>query len=117
MIIENIGLLDESYFMYVEDLDYSYKVWKVGYNLYHINNISIYHKVGASSGEEVSEVSAYWMMRNRVKFLKRKPLARSVLNLFLLFLSRSIAVIRFILMRKFYIIKAQLRGIKDGFGD
>jgi len=36
--------------MYVEDLDYSYKVWKSEYNLYYIKNSEIWHKVGASSG-------------------------------------------------------------------
>ncbi|EEP61189.1 glycosyltransferase family 2 protein, partial [Sulfurihydrogenibium yellowstonense] len=57
-ILDKIGLLDESYFMYVEDLDYSYKVWKYGYKLYHVVNSEIWHKVGASSGEEeVSEFS------------------------------------------------------------
>lgn len=68
-ILKNVGLLDESYFMYVEDLDYSYRVMKSGYKLYHICNSEIYHKVGASSGEEVSPFSAYWIMRNRVIFI------------------------------------------------
>ncbi|MGC8769597.1 glycosyltransferase family 2 protein, partial [Calditerrivibrio sp.] len=68
-IIKNIGLLDESYFMYVEDLDYSYRVWKAGYKLYHVCNTVLYHKVGASNNGEVSEFSAYWGMKNRLKFI------------------------------------------------
>ncbi len=113
-IIENIGLLDESYFMYVEDLDYSYRVWKSGYKLYHVSSSKIYHKVGASSGEEVSEFSAYWMMRNRVRFIKEKFLFPYNLSSFtFLFLTRVIRYFAWI--NKIKIIKAQLNGIIDGF--
>ena len=67
-ILDKIGLLDESYFMYVEDLDYSYKVWKSGYNLYHIKNSEIWHKVGTSSEEEINKFWAYWYYRNSLRF-------------------------------------------------
>jgi len=71
-ILENIGLLDETYFMYVEDLDYSYKVWKAGYKLYRISNSEVWHKVNASHGEkEFSVFSAYWGFKNGLKFRKK----------------------------------------------
>jgi len=67
-ILDTIGLLDESYFMYVEDLDYSYKVWKSEFKLYHIVNSEIWHKVGASSEEEINKFWAYWYYRNSLRF-------------------------------------------------
>ena len=71
MIIENIGLLDESYFMYVKDLDYSYRVWKAGYKLYDISNAMLYHKVAANNYEEVSKFSVYLHCINCLKFRKK----------------------------------------------
>ena len=88
-ILDKVGLLDESYFMYVEDLDYSYKVWKSGYKLYHIPTSKVWHKVGASSGEdEVSEFSAYWMMQNRVRFIKKLPTLKKTTSFIILIFSR-----------------------------
>jgi len=47
-------VVDDFYFMYMEDLDYSYRVWKSGYKLYYVSSSQIYHKVGASSGRSYS---------------------------------------------------------------
>ena len=46
------------------------KVWESAF--YYIPASKDWHKVGASSGEcEVSEFSAYWIMQNRVRFIKK----------------------------------------------
>jgi GT2 family glycosyltransferase len=116
-ILERIGLLDDSYFMYVEDLDYSYKVWKSEYKLYHVVNSEIWHKVGASSGEEeVSEFSAYWMMRSRVRFIiSRLPYAKKIASIYFLIITRPIRFLFFYIKRTKYVINAQIRGFIDGF--
>ena len=112
-IIKEIGLLDESYFMYVEDLDYSYKVWKKGYKLYHVSSSQIWHRVGASSGEEVSEFSAYWIMRNRLKFiLQNLGLLKKLSAFTFLIFSRIVRYALWINKRK--LIVAQIKGIVDG---
>lgn len=69
-VFTQIGLLNEEYFMYVEDLEYSYKVLNAGYLLEMESNSIIYHKVGASSNGEVSEFSSYYMMKNKLKFIR-----------------------------------------------
>jgi GT2 family glycosyltransferase len=116
-ILEKIGLLDESYFMYVEDLDYSYKVWKYGYKLYHVVNSEVWHKVSASSGkEEVSEFSAYWIMRNRVRFIiSRLPYVKKASAIFFLIMTRPVRFLVFYMSEAKYIINAQIRGLIDGF--
>jgi len=116
-ILDKIGLLDESYFMYVEDLDYSYKVWKSGYKLYHVVNSEIWHKVGASSGEdEISEFSAYWMMRSRVRFIiSRLTYAKKIASIYFLIITRPIRFLFFYIKRAKYVINAQIRGFIDGF--
>jgi len=115
-ILKNIGLLDESYFMYVEDLDYSYRVWKAKYKLYNVSNSEVWHKVGASSGEnEVSAFSAYWMMRSRVKFIKSKLLfLKKITSIAFLAATRPMRFLFFYLNGKEYIIDNQIKGFLDG---
>jgi GT2 family glycosyltransferase len=48
-IIENVGYLDEKFFMYGEDLDYSLRVRKKGYQLYVIPEATVYHDVHLES--------------------------------------------------------------------
>lgn len=115
-ILKNIGLLDESYFMYVEDLDYSYRVWKAKYKLYNVSNSEVWHKVGASSGEdEVSAFSAYWMMRNRVKLIKSKLFfLKKITSIVFLAATRPMRFLFFYLNGKKYIIDNQIKGFLDG---
>lgn len=42
-IIEKIGLLDERFFMYAEDLDWAYRIKKSGYKIYYFPETKIIH--------------------------------------------------------------------------
>jgi hypothetical protein len=115
-VLEKIGLFDESYFMYVEDLDYSFRTIKNGYKLLVVHNSEIWHKVGSSNGGEVSEFSAYWYYRNSIKFrLKRlKKLKKFFAIVFILFM-RILVFFKLLFKRRFIIIKSLIRGTIDGF--
>jgi GT2 family glycosyltransferase len=115
-ILQKVGLLDETYFMYVDDWDYCYKVWKLGYKLYHVINSEIWHKVGASSRKgEVSEFSVYWTIRNRIIFiLKNLPFHQKISSFIFFIISRLIRFTFLLLNKKFILIKAQIYGIIDG---
>lgn len=72
-VIEKIGLLDPIYFAYYEDVDYSYKVKKAGYNIKVIPESIIWHKKSASAGikgsiREINELQAYLWARNGIIF-------------------------------------------------
>lgn len=47
--IEKVGLLDESFFMYGEDLDWCYRIKEDGYKVLYYPKVSIIHYKGASS--------------------------------------------------------------------
>ncbi len=49
-VIEKIGLLDESYFMYGEDVDWAYRLKKSGGKIYFYPDAKIIHYKGCSSG-------------------------------------------------------------------
>ncbi|MCO5249292.1 MAG: glycosyltransferase [Chitinophagales bacterium] len=48
-VLNEVGLLDEDYFMYGEDIDLSYKVVKAGYKNYYYPHASIIHFKGEST--------------------------------------------------------------------
>ena len=55
--------------MYVEDMEYSYRIKRNGGKLLTISNSEIYHKVGGASGGDLSPFSIYWISRNKIKFI------------------------------------------------
>ncbi|MFN4308813.1 glycosyltransferase family 2 protein [Sulfurihydrogenibium azorense] len=113
-VLEKVGLLDESYFMYVEDLDYSYKTIKSGYKLAVAHNSIIWHKVGASGEGEISEFSAYWIMRSRIRFvIENFHIAKKISALSFITFTRLIKFIEYLIKGRKDIIFAQLKGIKD----
>lgn len=46
--IENVGLLDEDFFMFGEDLDWCYRIKKVGWRIYYVPTTKIVHYKGES---------------------------------------------------------------------
>jgi GT2 family glycosyltransferase len=47
--LEETGLLDEKYFMYVEDLDICYRIWKKGWEVHYVPDSEVLHHIGGSS--------------------------------------------------------------------
>jgi GT2 family glycosyltransferase len=56
--VDKVGLLDERFFMYLEDLDYSLRLRNAGWKLYYLPAVSIIHLVGQSSGGRMRQHSA-----------------------------------------------------------
>lgn len=69
--IEKVGLLDERYFLYEEDADYSYRIADAEFELLYIPEARIYHKVSASTGNS-SKASQYYTIRNKYMFIKER---------------------------------------------
>jgi hypothetical protein len=74
-VINQVGLLDESYFMYMEDLDLSLRIQRGGFiTLYNPGSI-VWHKNASSSGGPGSSLHEYYQTRNRLKIgMKYAPL-------------------------------------------
>ena len=81
--VEAAGLMDESYFLYYEELDWCERIKKAGYEIWVNLNAVIYHKESMAVGKQ-SPLKEYYMTRNRILFQRRHapPLARSVFLLY-----------------------------------
>ena len=51
-VIEDIGLLDESFFMYYEDMDFCLRAQSAGYGIYYVGTTAVRHRISASTSTE-----------------------------------------------------------------
>lgn len=50
-LLDEVGLLDEAYFMYGEDLDWAYRIKALGWRVLYNGRVTVLHHKGASSGK------------------------------------------------------------------
>jgi len=112
-IIEKVGMLDHSYFMYVEDMEFCHRVTRHGFKLYVTDKTCIWHKVGSTSAQTSSGFSVYWMARNRIKFIREN--VSGLCRWTSLIYSISYFTLRWAAHRKFNLMKKHIQGIFDGF--
>lgn len=78
-IFKKIGLLDESYFMYMEDLDLSLRIKRAGWKTIYNPSSVLYHKNASSSGGPGSTLHEYYQTRNRLRIgMKYAPLRTKI---------------------------------------
>lgn len=68
--INEIGLWNESYFLYEEDVDFSIRIINAGMKIYYNPEAILFHKVGASTSQ-VSGLSQFYQVRNRFLLVKK----------------------------------------------
>jgi GT2 family glycosyltransferase len=68
--IEQVGLLDEDYFLFLEETDWCYRMKKGGYKIYHVPQAEIYHFQGRSAEREKKRARAEYY-RSRYHFFKK----------------------------------------------
>ena len=73
-ILEQIGLLDESYFLYFEETDFILRAKRAGWSCWHVPQSRIVHLVGQSSGvttrhARARRLPAYWFESRRRYFV------------------------------------------------
>ena len=78
-VYETIGGLDESYFMYGEDLDYCYRTQKAGWKLAYVPETKIIHYGGESTKR--SSIDAQAEFYRAMQVFSRKNLGLSALTL------------------------------------
>jgi len=69
-VLDKVGLLDESFFMYGEDIDLSYRIIKAGYDNYYFSETTIIHYKGESTKKHsINYVKIFYLAM--AKFAKK----------------------------------------------
>ncbi len=111
--IKDVGLLDEDYFIYFEEIDLSFRGKSKGYETDICLNSIVYHKESAtidSVNQYVSTFSDFYAMRNRLLFAKK----RNKQNLGFAYLSLIFALFNRLRRREFEKAKNIIKIIIQG---
>jgi GT2 family glycosyltransferase len=83
-VIDQVGLMNEDFFLYYEELDWCERIRKAGYEVWVEPRVRIYHKESATV-QKLGALKTYYLNRNRVWFMRKHHKGLSLL-LFYLFL-------------------------------
>jgi len=74
-VIDKIGILDDKYFLYLEDLDWNIRIQKAGWKTMYVPTSIVWHVNAGSSGRPGNPVHEYYFTRNRLLLgMKYSPL-------------------------------------------
>lgn len=115
-LIQQIGLMEESFFLYYEELDWGERAKRAGYELYVVGESIVYHKESVSVGKN-SPLRMYYTTRNRTLFMRRNfpGAAFRLYFLFFTFISIPKNIIILLLKGQFRLLKAFLKGAMKCF--
>lgn len=86
--LDKVGLLDEDYFMYGEDIDLSYRITKGGYKNYYFPETTIIHYKGESTKK--GSLNYVRMFYNAMIIFARKHFSKQYAGLFSVFIHLAI---------------------------
>ena len=67
-VFEKIGMFDEKYFLYLEDMDFCVRAKKAGFGITFFPQAKLWHKNAVASGGSGSLLQDYYITRNRLLF-------------------------------------------------
>ena len=98
-VIEAVGMLDDELFAYVEDVDWSMRARRAGFEVWFVPDAIAWHRVSASTGgERASTHALYYGVRNTIVVSERHLALRQPLHhlrrwlIFAVFLFQAVAL-------------------------
>lgn len=112
-VIERAGMLDERFFLYYEDTEYSFRLRELGIDIYYCPQAVMYHKVGAGSGGADSPLCAYYIARNWLLCSRLRLGGRYPVFLAYYVINRTVCCLLWLLRGKGALVRATWLGIRD----
>ncbi len=115
--VQNVGLFDERFFFYFEDLDWSLRFQQAGYRLRVVADALLYHRVAVSTGGEAdSPLRRYYLAASSVIFWRKHANQGNLLIIFFFRLLSGLKMVARLLSRgHFQATWAYLHGLRDGW--
>lgn len=120
LMLEEVGLFDEDFFLYMEDVDLAFRGRLLGWRCVYTPRAQVYHIHGGTAGVG-SELAVYYGNRNILWYVLKDYPARILITSLPWIIGRNIAVIPYYMMkgRGLAILKSKigaLRGIPAMIG-
>jgi GT2 family glycosyltransferase len=111
--IDKVGLMPECYFLYYEELDWSMKFTRAGYQIWYEPQCTIYHKESQATGQN-SPLRTYYITRNRLLLVKRnwKGISKYLSYCYLIGLVAPRDILKFTLQGRMDLAEAVFKGVR-----
>jgi GT2 family glycosyltransferase len=116
--LEQVGLIDEIYFMYWEDPDWNFRAKKLGYESYYVPTTIVYHKIPIlrSAYDNRQIFNDFFFKRNKQIFVWKFASLREIVKFYyLLFHVLYFDSIRNLKRKEFFILYLTLVALWQGF--
>lgn len=112
-IVGQLGLLDERFFLYYEDTEYSMRADKNSIGISYCGQAVVYHKVNGSTGGNENPANVYYITRNWLMCNRTYMKARFVLFCVYFLMNRACWAMIWLMQGKQDMVKALWAGIVD----
>ncbi len=113
-VLDEVGPLDERFFMYYEETDFLRRAIERGYRLLYVPEAVVYHRESASSGGGwMTPFKHYYATRNRLYLVRKHARSKLSYALFTVhfWATRVPYVIRYVISGRWAMLKAMLLGM------
>lgn len=115
-VLDEIGLFDERFFLYYEDLDFCLRIKNSRWKMIIVPDAKLWHKVSVSSGGELSANERYYMARSSGLYFRKHM--RIITGFFIIPFRLSSALLwsfRLIVKKNWIGFKAYWKGLYEGW--
>ncbi len=111
-VIDKVGAFYDDFFIYYEELDWSARTTRGGYEIYYQPSAVILHKESITMGKE-SQLKAYYHNRNRILFMRRNTTNAHffVFSIFYAFFTVPKFTLKYLLQRRMNYLALFYKGI------
>lgn len=114
-VVRKIGELDERFFLYYEDTDWSLSAKEAGYKIVYVPSSKVYHKVSRTASQVGSPIIHYYHIRNALLLSRKHAPFLILIGIYIWSVAHYLKqVIKLVILpSKKEISKMIMRGIKD----
>ncbi len=115
-IMDEVGMMSDIYFLFYEELDWSFRIQQAGYELWYEPAAVVYHKEGMSIRKN-SPLRNYYLSRNRIIYTRRNSsgLNKALSLLYLTCITYPVNILRSVATAYWENIGALNKGLRDGW--
>ena len=112
--IEKVGLMPECFFLYYEEIDWSMRFTRAGYEIWYDPACTVYHKESQTTGQN-SPLRTYYITRNRLLLVKRnyKGINKYLSYIYLIGIVGLRDILKYTFTRQTGLLNAVLKGLQD----